>query len=307
MKRKLTIITIIILIIALVVGGLWMLARNKATKNGTLPPTFKEFLGIGISNRPGTGESVDNTLSSDFVNPPEENTPSSGVTIQSIPVTTSIFTNSNGSPQSGLGLGLGSGGLGLGLGGGGTGIGGGGTGSGGSGSGGTGGGGPTGGGGGGVVIVPPAPSGVLPPECSAAELTINFTPEEIARLNVLKTRFFVIAETLNTDADVNTEISNYDTFKTKSRKLTELKDYCLNSPVYTGAQATVVASQSYGTVVPGTNGAINYRVPTPFWHDKDKDNQAFVHQGSNWMGIFSDPDFIFPERSIEHALRLNLW
>ncbi len=82
----------------------------------------------------------------------------------------------------------------------------------------------------------------------------------------------------------------------------------MNSPVYKNAKATVVATQSPGTVVPGPNGnTINYRVATPFWHDFNKDNQAFIHQGSNWMGIFSDPDIIFPERSIEHALRINLW
>lgn len=315
MKRKLTIIAIIVLIILLVVGGLWMVARNKATKNNTTPPTFREFMGLGVSTKPNNAGNNDNTLSSDFVNPPENTTTPPGSNIQNIPIATSVFTDGNGSAQPGLDIGLGGGlGGGLGMGGGlGGGIGTGGTGSGGTGGTGGGSGGGTGstgsggtGGGGGIIINPP-PADPNPPECSSADLNINFTPDEINRLNALKTRFFVVAETLNTDADVSTEISNYDTFKTKSKKLNELYEYCINSPVYKNAQATVVASQPYGAVVPGTNGEINYRVPTPFWHDKNKDNQALVHQGSNWMGIFSDPDTIFPERSIEHALRLNLW
>jgi hypothetical protein len=281
-----------------------MLARNKAVKNNTVPPTFREFLGIGVTNKSPTDTNVDNTLSSDFINPPEE-TVTPGDVSQTIPVGTSVFTDKNGLPQIGIGLGLG--GDGLGLGGIGLGLGGNNGGSGTSGTGGgTSGGGSSTGGGGAVTTSPPNPT-LVQPECSAADLTINFTPDEINRLNVLKTRFFVIAETLNTDTDVNTEISNYDTFKTKSKKITELYDYCKNSIVYVNAQATAVGPQSPGTVVPGTNGDINYRVPTPFWHDFAKDNQALVHQGSNWMGIFSDPDLIFPERSIEHALRLNLW
>jgi hypothetical protein len=222
--------------------------------------------------------------------PPEE-TPSQTVATnggQNIPVGTSIFTDGGFTPTGGSGAG------GPSSGGGGS-----------TGGGGTGGGGSTGGGGG--IIINPPPADPNPPECSSADLNIRFTPEEINRLNVLKTRFFVIAETVNTDADVATELSNYDTFKTKSKKITELYDYCINSPVYKNAQPTVVASQPYGTTLAGTNGAINYRVPTPFWHDINKDNQAFVHQGSNWMGIFSDPDLVFPERSVEHALRLNLW
>lgn len=307
MKRKLTIITIIILLIAIIAGGAWFLVRNRATKNNTTPPTFKEFLGIGVSTKPGVGGTTDNPLSSDFVNPPDEVPTTTGT--NPIPVGTSVFTDSDGASQPGLGLGLGTGGLGLGLGTGSGGLGSGGGGSGGTGSGGgsTGGGGGTGSGGGGGVVINPPPADPNPPECGPADLSINFTPEEINKLNALKTRFFVVAETLNTDADVATEIANYDTFKTKSRKITELKNYCMDSLVYKNAQATAVATQPYGTVVPGTNGDINYRVPTPFWHDNAKDNQALVHQGSNWMGIFSDPDFIFPERSIEHALRLNLW
>ncbi len=286
MSRRTKIIISILVVIILFIIGAWVVARKKAIKNNEVPPTFRAFLGLTnpkrsqVENPPteeGSSSFTDESSNSGEIN--NENTNTSNGT------RTSIFTNGGfnplgtGSPQEGTGQ---------------TGSG-----SSSSSSGGNTGGGP-------VVISPPQVN--TPPECSDADLNIEFTQDEIARLNVLKTRFFNLAQNLNTDSDLDTEISNYDLFKSKSDKLTELNNYCNNSPVYTQAQATpVVASQPYGSVIPGNNGAINYRVPTPFWHDLTKDNQAFVHQGINWKGIFSDPDLIFPERSIEHALRINLW
>jgi hypothetical protein len=282
MSKKLKIIIIIILAISLVLLGSWLFSRNKAIKNNSTPPTFREFLSIGSNKK--ASKTIDNqTGSSDFT---KEDTPVKTVIgNQNIPTTTSIFTSGKinpapfetdvpsdqiigGGDNQNTGNGI-------------T---------------------PTSGG----IIINPNPQTVAP-ICSESDTNITFTPQEIARLNALKTRFFAIAESLNTDADVATELANYDTFKTKTTKLTELYNYCINSPVYTLANPTPNVPQQYGSVVTGTNGAINYRVPTPFWHDINKDNQAFIHQGSNFNGIFSDPDFIFPERSIEHALRLNLW
>jgi hypothetical protein len=295
--KRLRIILIILLIFILAILGAWMYSRNKATKNGATPPTFRQFIGIGTSTKTQKPSTPVDTGSSSFTSPDGITTSSSG-TKQSIPIKTSIFTNGGLTPVGstppdviiGPGGGTGSGGSG-------------GSGSGGSGTGGSGGSGGSGSGGSGT-----GGSGIVTaPQCSDEDTTITFTPDEINRLNALKNRFFAIAETLHTDADVATEASNYDTFKAKEAKITELYNYCINSQVFTSAQATVVASQPYGTVVPGTNGPINYRVPTPFWRDPTKDNQAFINQGSNWQGIFSDPDSIFPERSLEHALRINLW
>lgn len=286
MSRRTKIIISILVVIILFIIGAWVVARKKAIKNNEVPPTFRAFLGLTSPKRSqvekppteeGSSSFTDESSNSGEIN--NENTNTSNGT------RTSIFTNGGfnplgtGSPQEGAGQTS--------------------SGSSSSSSGGNTGGGP-------VVISPPQVA--TPPECSDADLNIEFTQDEIARLNALKTRFFDLAQNLNTDSDLDTEISNYDLFKSKSDKLTELNNYCNNSPVYTQAQATpVVASQPYGSVIPGNNGAINYRVPTPFWHDLTKDNQAFVHQGINWKGIFSDPDLIFPERSIEHALRINLW
>ena len=290
MRKKITTIFFIILFIALFAVGFWYIARNKATKSGQVPPTFKEFLGIGPSQKPGSS-SQGGELSSDFTGGEsgnEESTGSQGGTVPTPTIGTSVFTNIGYTPTTLPPVDYTPGGGGQ------------------TGGGSTGGGGTVVVGSGGGIITPP-PADPNLPECGPADLNINFTQDEIDRLNALKSRFMKVAETLNTDADVATELANYDTFKIKTQKLTELNTYCINSPVYTGAQATVVASQPYGTVVPGGNGEINYRVPTPFWHDSNKDNQALVHQGSNFRGIFSDPDTIFPERSMEHALRLNLW
>ena len=291
MKRKLIFILIIFLFIAAVVGGLFFVARNNAIKKGVPAPTFREFLGLGTTKSPGTTTGPTDTTSSDFTSP-GTTSPTGGAKSPVIPTKTSVFTNIGSSPSGStppdtiIGDTTGAGDIGTGGGG-----------SGGSGGGSTGGGGTTGGG----TLV------VAAPQCSDEDTTITFTPEEINRLNVLKNRFYAVAETLYTDSDVATEAANYDNFKAKAEKITELYNYCVNSPVFTSAQKTVVATQPYGTVVPGTNGPINYRVPTPFWHDLTKDNQAFIHQGSNWQGIFHDSDFIFQERAIEHALRLNLW
>ena len=295
MKRKLIFILIIFLFILAIVGGLFFMARNKAIKNGSTPPTFREFIGLGTTVKPGSTTPPTDTNTSGFTTPEDVANTGTGPKQTIIPVKTTTFTNGGITPTGTtppdviIGSGGGTGGTGGGTGGSGTG--------GGTGSGGTGGGG-SGPGGTGVVVTA---------QCSDEDTNITFTPDEINRLDNLKNRFYAIAEDLHTDTDVATESSNYDTFKSKATKIEELYNYCINSQVFTSAQATVVAAQPYGTVVPGTNGPINYRVPTPFWRDITKDNQAFVHQGSNWQGIFTDTDPTFPERSIEHALRLNLW
>ena len=287
MRRNIKIIIIVLVVIVLFLLGAWLFARNKATKNNSNPPTFKSFLGIGGSKKTQNNDTVGNVNTSDFTTDQsgvKTNTNSSATNSSS--VRKSVFTNAGLNPivnEDGVVIQEDGGSQ--------------------NNNGGTSG------------VIPPG--GVTPvvvttpttsaPECSDADLSIEFTAEEIARLNILKSKFFTLAQSLNTDNDLATEISNYDLFKSKSDKLTELNNYCRQSPVYTSARSTVSAPQNYGTVVAGPNSGINYRVPTPFWHETTKDNQAFIHQGVNWKGIFSDPDLVFPERSIEHALRLNLW
>jgi hypothetical protein len=307
MKRNLTIIAIILLIIGSFLGIGWYLARNKAIKNGTTPPSFKSFLGIGTSNKAQNG-AIDGTNSSEFINP--DGTVSikpKPLTKSIIPIKTSTFTNGGLSPLGTANPDIIQGGNTLGGGatsGGGTSSGGG-TNTGPTGSGGS-------GNGGGITINTPS--------CSDEDLNITFTPSEITQLNGLKNRFFAIAENLHTDADVATELSNHDSFKSKLTKISELNDFCRASPVFTNAQPSPAYSpgqrnaQNFGQFVPGVNGqTINYRVATPFWSE-NKNNDSFVNQGVNFSGqgnnpkgIFVEDDFAFFERSIEHALRINLW
>jgi hypothetical protein len=308
MKRNLTIIAIILLIIGSFLGIGWYLARNKAIKNGTTPPSFKSFLGIGTSNKAQNG-GIDGTNSSEFINP--DGTISikpKPITKSIIPIKTSVFTNSGLNPLGTPNPNINQGGNTLGgsvLPNGGGISGGGGTNQGPTGSGGT-------GTGGGITINTPS--------CSDEDLNITFTASEISQLNGLKNRFFAIAETLHTDADVATEVSNRDSFKSKLTKISELNDFCRASPVFTNAQASPNYSpgqrnaQRFGQFVPGINGpTINYRVATPFWSE-NKNNDSFVNQGVNFSGqggnqpgMFSESDSAFFERSIERALRINLW
>lgn len=296
MNRKLRIILIVLFLIILVLLGTWLYSRKRATKNNEMPPTFRAFLGIGSSTKPAQNQGVGNEYSSEFTSPNVGNTGATSPSQNSgstPPTRSSVFTNAGLTPIVGIsplppvpiprpggGVTIGPGGTVTPPQGGGTGT-------------------P-----GGIVTPPPSDQ----PECSEDDVSIQFTADEIDRLNALKSRFFALASSLNTDEELATEVSNYDLFKSKSDKITELYNYCKGSPVYVQAKATIPAPQQWGTTVAGPNGAtINYRVPTPFWHDTTKDNQAFVHQGNNWKDIFSDPDLVFPERSIEHALRLNLW
>jgi hypothetical protein len=289
MKKSLRIIIIILIILSLILLGAWSRARKQAVKNGYEAPTFRAFLGLGTPKSSKPNENNQNENSSEFTNEEGENTENQNSESPTSSTRKSIFTNGVFSPVTPTNT-IGAGGVPVVQGGSGGSVGG-------SGGGTT---------GGGVAVTPPSPQ--TQPECSDTDLFIEFTPEEINRLNSLKTRFFAIAAELHTDEDLSAEISNYDLFKTKSDKITELSNYCLQSPVYTSARgSSFTVREPYGTTVPGGNGAINYRVPTPFWNDKAKDNNAFIHQGLNWQGIFSDPDLVFPERSIEHALRLNLW
>ncbi len=287
MKKSLRIIIIILILITIILLGFWMRARKQAVKEGSTAPTFRAFLGLGNPKGAKTDDKTPNENSSDFtgdedISGAQTENEQIGSTIRK-----SIFTNGELSPAGSANT-TNTGGTVIVQGG----------------NNGSGGGNTTGGGG--VAITPPSPQ--TQPECSDSDLFIEFTPEEINRLNALKTRFFALAGELHTDEDLSAEISNYDLFKTKSDKITELYSYCVQSPVYTSAQpSSFTVREPYGSTVSGRNGAINYRVPTPFWHDKAKDNNAFIHQGLNWQGIFSDPDLVFPERSIEHALRLNLW
>lgn len=129
--------------------------------------------------------------------------------------------------------------------------------------------------------------------CSEADTNIEFTQAEIARLNILQNRFYTIAQSLRSDADVQTEISNYDAFQVKASQTLELYNYC----------------QSKLPLI--TNPALQKRVATPFWHDTARDSQTFLSPDGPIQGEMSidHSEKSMPTllRILQNVLHINLW
>jgi hypothetical protein len=292
MKRIIIIIIIIIVTISVILAGIWLLSRNKAQKSGTTPLSFREFITgkDGAVEDPGT---TPGSLDSEF---PEETpggqsgTPSSPAETGEapIPVATSTFTNNSSfTPSSGGVAGIldpelrpGSGNPIL----------------------------PGAPIGGNVdtdvsIVIVPGASTVVSSGCSEADQNITFTPQELIELRGLQNRFYKVATTLHTDADVAAELSNYDTFNAKLQKLTQLNQYC---------------AQSLPRI---TDATLKKAVPTPFWRDAARDNlfgyfSGFPALPSNpllgglvnaYGGSFDLGDATKAQRNLELALRLSLW
>jgi hypothetical protein len=96
------------------------------------------------------------------------------------------------------------------------------------------------------------------PICSTADTTISFTADELTQLNLLQNRFYAIAQSLHTDADVATEIANHDAFAVKADQVTELYNYC---------ESKLPAI---------TDPRLQQHVATPFWNDSSKDSLSFI-------------------------------
>jgi type II secretory pathway pseudopilin PulG len=94
--------------------------------------------------------------------------------------------------------------------------------------------------------------------CGERDLNIQFTPEEIQRLQELQARFYAVSQYLHNDGDVMAEKSNWSTFKTESDKITEFYDYCKET-------APKIA-----------NPLLKFRIPTPFWHETAKDTKTVL-------------------------------
>src|SRR6202012_388376 len=94
--------------------------------------------------------------------------------------------------------------------------------------------------------------------CSQEDTTIDFTPDEIAELNELQNRFYTIAQTLHTDADVDTQVANHDAFAVKADQVTELYNYC---------ESKLPAI---------TDPHLQSHVATPFWHT-DNDTLSLIN------------------------------
>ncbi|HEY0980401.1 MAG TPA: hypothetical protein VGE18_03280 [Candidatus Paceibacterota bacterium] len=370
LRRILTIIIILLVLVGLLFGASWFISRRNAEKNGTTPLTFREFLGIGTPAVPG--QNIQGGFVSQFTTDTSADTNNNGVpdgeedlnrngsfdkndivisaqgqradvfnnNIKSgITVSTIVFsrfgdTNANnindwnedvdgngeidgvedkdgneiidgydtgglGTPnQNGDNGGFGDGG-GLGDGGGFT--------SGpitpidnfpndagnpGGGPGTT----PTGNTSGPDIednsaIDPITPgTAAVDNSCTDADTNIEFTAEEVARLNTLRLRFSNIAANLYTKGDIEQQLALFDSFKTKTAQVNELITFCENT-------------------TPSLPSALQVRVPTPFYHDTSRDNNTFT--GANEPTLPSRRPYLenpsVVTTLIERLLRINIW
>jgi hypothetical protein len=266
-RRIITIILILLVIMAILLGLSWFMARRNAVKNGTTTPTFKEFLGIGTNTGPRElGEGTE--LTSDFtVGQPEGGTPGGNTTGSgnTSSIGTSQFTNEPMSPS-----------------------------------------GPnefpenpnnivTPAGGNGSGTVTPAGGGTVTtpaPLCSDADLTITFTPEEIIRLNTLEKRFMTIAQNLYTDGDVDNELANHDTLKAKYDRINELNAYCV-------AKSPLIGNPALQGRVPTPF----WRGSSEYFHTYGR----HYRNNPNYQGTADLADQESAVHSLERILRLSLW
>lgn len=275
-------VLLIILILLLVIGGIFYFRSKRTnTQPGGATSGFKSFFNFGSKQTPVTGTPTNET-SSEFTTENPDGTTTGGTTGTSQNNTSVFGTNTpftptggtSGSNINGGGV-IGGGGIGgSGTVGGGTVGGGGGTGSGG-GIGGSGTGGGSGGSGGGGAT-----------QCSADDTEIEFTPEEIARLQALEQRFYAIAPVLHTDDNVQAEVVNYSSYKLLNQKYAEMIAYC----------------ESKTPLLPS---AINQRVATPLYTDASAN--AYFSSGPTADHIVDMQSTTPKPKESEQFFRLNVW
>jgi hypothetical protein len=250
MKRILKIIAILIVAFFIVLGIIWLIGRNKAINNGTQPLTFREFLGLATKKNPV--QTVPSTGSSDFTdttgtggtNGTGNGTGGAGTGFNSgnggFNVNSSTFTsgtyNASGTGSNTNGNGSNSGSNGS------T------TGTNTSGTNGT----------GADSTSPGDSSAGSQPVCSDEDTNIPFTPDQLAQLNILQSRFYALAQTLHNDADVETEVANHDSFETKADSIFEEYAYC-------ESKLPTINSD------PNNDPRLKLHLATPFWrswHDE---------------------------------------
>ncbi len=295
MRRFITVLIIILILVSLVLGGAWLIARRKSTQSGAAPLSFRQFLS-GQTN-PANPNNIPNngTLTPIFV---DDNTsrPQTPTTVTS-GTQAAVFTNPNAATPAQVGTVNNQGTTST----------------------------PprvtttT------SVDPNPLPPVLIPPvtsgnECTDTDLNIRFTPEELQKLQVLQNRFYAVSTTLHSDADVAIETGNHDNFKTKVNKITEMYNYCVyKSP-----------SISYPNAL---STRYKRRIPTPFWHEATQDQEVFLGAEGSFDGninlsarrggnlgipvvstgttingtVLTAENTIFGLRTLERSLRLNLW
>ncbi len=247
MKKILKIILILIVVFFLILGIIWMIGRNSALKDGKEPLSFRQFLGLSTKKNPT--DTIPGETGSDFTGTDgigtNDGTNGNGTDGTGINgggginingggnVNVSTFTDGTTNPGTGGGTGTNPGGT------------------------------DTDGdgiddsderpieGGGDIGTESPGDSDTgSEPVCSEEDLNIEFTPAQLAQLNILQTRFYTIAQTLRNDADVETEVANRDAFAIKADNALSLYAYCESKLPYINAAA---------------DNRLEARVATPFW------------------------------------------
>ncbi len=314
MRRFITISIILVTIAAIILVTMWLIARNNTQSTTSPSLTFREFL-TGTSSRGNSQGDTSNGLSSEFDTPQSPSTPTQDPTGSLTPTNNpslngslsapgtqvSTFTTDTYTPNlQGTSGGTGSNSVPTPSSGGGTGT-------------------PTtttppsgpttsspnGSTNTGIpVYVPPTstvstttptpgtstptnPSSV--PQCSEADVTITFTPSELAELKSLERRFYTIAESIRTDEDLAREVTNHDTFLIKEQQTLELLNYCKQ-------KTPLLANPLY-----------QRRVPTPFWYETGTVGGFIVDGHNDTLPINNFNSFTYGKRRLEYSLRLNLW
>lgn len=324
MKRILTIILIVLLVTGIILLGMWYFGRKSAVKKGQEAPTFRQFLSGETTadlqpSTPGNLSSV--FVDTNLTNPADESgTPTIGTQSAVFTGNSTILNTNNTSQNAGVGApsnpsspttGVGA---------------------------------PSTTQNNSVVTVDPTtvtPVSVSPvvtgPECTDADLNIQFHADDLAKLNALQNRFYAISQVLHTDADVAVETGNHDNFAAKVAEINGL---------YTQCRQYTVASANTNTAAHGTISDPVYqkRVPTPFWHDAAQDSEVFIATPGSYDGVLTilptalmetlvnpatfntfittqtgcsgnpgqgctpaNASLLFALRTLERSLRLNIW
>jgi hypothetical protein len=265
MKRLL----IIILIIVLVIGGFFYFSNRKTTTNtdGT-KSGFRSFFNFGSKNTTTTDEPGKET-GGEFTQEENPDANNTNTTPEQTPSTNSVFgTNGPFTPTMQGGL-TENGGI--------------------SGGGQTGAGGISGGGGvtgGGNTGVGGSGGSGNTNQCGADDSAIEFTVEEIARLRALEDRFYDLAPTLRSQADVQSELANYGSYKLLNQKYTELINYC----------------ESKSPLLPSN---INKRVSTPLYTNTSA--SAYFSEGPDADGAIDMQSSTQKPKEVERFFRINIW
>ncbi len=280
MKRIFKIILILIAVFFLILGMMWLIGRNKAIKNGKQPLTFRQFLGLSTKQNSAKTAAGEGTSQFNADGTPKNtsggdgsganglggngidtsglggigiggagnvnisnftngiSSPGGNLNGNTNPITS---TNNSGNSTSGNGTGANSSS-------------------------------------GGDANSPGNSDSGSSAVCSDDDTNIPFTPDQLAQLNILQSRFYTLAQTLHNDTDVETELANHDAFKNKADSILELYAYC-------ESKLPTINSD------PSNDNKLKLHIATPFWRSyySNSDIATYVKQQTGITIPATDP------------------